>query len=275
MNTFVWNQPGEWLKSTKEIVTDLWGSDFIYTLRRNKIKPNVFDPKFFLNAIVHKNNTKSFLTNFSNSIANHWSNITVYHACRVNHIDDYYKKGITPPTIESLDKLVHQTLSPFVETDMMSELFKILKLYYDKTDEKVFVAMDKHHLLLHCNHHLAYGSEYLLSAIMLLPKFGINVEPILVSLEKSIETIPTLFECELPINNLSEEDINELSIILLGETCNRLLDENYLPLSRRTGFAVNGKIQPKWISSHFHPFTSADVKTLPAIWIDTFPRYNF
>lgn len=277
MGTFDWNRPEDWLKSTASVILNLCGIEFVERLRINNVKPNVFDFKWLENSICQSNhyNTEVFLNDFVSQIVNIWSSILAYHSCRVNQIEDYYINGIIPPTIEKLNDIVRAKIEPFIDNRTIDELLILLGKNYNINDEKVFVSIDKTHLILHCTHHLEYGSEYLLSAIMLLQKFGINIKPILVSVKGSKMTKPTVFESELPMNIFSRNDLMELSIILLTETCNRLLNIRYFPLSRRTGFSINGKLQPRWIKSHYHPHINESLKSLPAIWIDSsYPSVN-
>lgn len=277
MTTLQWNKPKEWLEIVTNIIISFWGNDVIYRLKLNNVTPNLFDDTWLNSIIPAKENTHysiSPLEYFAKAIKSNWSHIKVYHACRVKDINDYYSNGIVSSSIEDLDRLVLHTLKPFVEKNKLEKLIRIMHDNYNKSDEKVFVAIDKYHLQLFCGHHLEYGSEYLLSSIMLLKDFGVSIQPILASIKGSSETIPTVIECDVPIDSISTDDFSELSLILLTEGFKMLLLEDYYPPSRRTGFAVGSIIKPSWIKNHKHPSISSKMKTTPPIWLDTFLKIN-
>ena len=277
MNTLQWNKPKEWLETVKKIIINLWGNNFIEELKINNVTPNLFDDDWLNSIVPLKENTHysiSPLEYFAKAIKSNWAHIKVYHACRAKDINDYYSNGIASSTIEDLDRLVLNTLHPFVERNKLEKLIRIMHDHYNESDEKVFVAIDKYHLQLSCGHHLEYGSEYLLSSIMLLENFGISIQPILASIKDSTETTPTIFECDIPNNSISSDDFSELSLILLTEGCKMLLEGNYYPPSRRTGFAVGSIIKPSWIKNHKHPSISSKIKTTPPIWLDTLLKIN-
>jgi hypothetical protein len=250
-----------------------FGEDFIAKLKKKNVKPDLFEFDWFNNIIMQKNeisHSMSPLDHFVREFKSIWSHIKVFHACRVKDISDYYTNGIVSSSIENLDKLVLTILQPFVSKNILENLIRIMHSHYNENDEKVFVAIDKYHLQLFCGHHLEYGSEYLLSSIMMLENFGVSVKPILDSIKKSTETIPTIFECDVPFKNISSDNFLELNHILLTEGSKMLLFDDYYPPSRRTGFGIASIIRPSWIKNHTHPSISTNMTHIPPIWIDTF-----
>ncbi len=272
MSTLQWNKPKEWIETVTKIIINLWGNNFIEELKMNNVTPDLFDDDW-LNTIIPPKEIVSHSINpleyFATAVKTNWSHIKVFHACRVKDIADYYSLGIVSLSIADMDRLVLQTLLPFVDENILENLIKIMHDHYNESDEKVFVAIDKYHLQSFCGHHLEYGSEYLLSSIMLLENFGVSIQPILASIKGSSETIPTIFECDVPNNSISTNDFSELSLILLTEGCKMLLLKDYYPPSRRTSFAVGSIIKSSWIKNHIFPSINAMMKTKPPIWLDT------
>lgn len=273
MNTFQWNMPKEWLEIVTKIIINLWGDDFIEGLKRNNVIPNLFDDDWFNSIVPPKEITPhpiSPLESFAMAVKSNWSHIKVFHACRVKDIADYYSQGVINSSIEDLDKSVLKTLQPYVSEKKLKNLIELMHDHYNESDEKVFVAIDKYHLQLFCSHHLEYGSEYLLSSIMLIENFGISIQPILASIKGSSETIPTIFECDIPIESFYHEDLLEISRILLTEGCKMILWEEYYPPSRRTGFGIKCNIKSAWIKNHLHPVINMKQRLIPPIWLDTY-----
>ncbi|NHZ86076.1 MAG: hypothetical protein GWP19_09365 [Planctomycetia bacterium] len=272
MNTFQWNKPKKWLETVTKIIIKLWGNDFIEGLKRNNVTPNLFNDDW-LNTILPPNeivpHSISPLEYFAMAVKSNWSHIKVFHACRVKDIADYYSKGIVFSSIEDLDRLVLQTLQPYVNEQILTQIVLLMHNHYNENDERVFASLDKHHLQLFCSHHLEYGSEYLLCSIMLLKNFGLSIQPILASFKGSSETIPTIFECDIPIKSFYHKNLLEISRILLTEGCKMILWEEYYPPSRRTGFGIKTNIEPAWIKNHFHPNLNIEQKLIPPVWLDT------
>lgn len=270
MSNFRWNKPNKWFKLTSNLIVDIWGNDFISYLKDNDIKPNLFDLgwlKDYQNKSHLYQLSKSPVDQFSLGLRDLWSKLTVFHACRTKNVATYYSKGIVAPSLKELDLLVIQVLKDEVTTKVRNDLIKLLHNYYDKSDEKVFVAIDRYNLQFYSNHYLEFGSEYLLTAIMLLNRFGINIEPVLNSVRSEKDTIPTIFECEIPIQKISKQDLKELSLILLIETCNKIIDSRYIFPSRRTGICAGSIIDGKMIIGHAHPEIDIYKKILPSTWM--------
>lgn len=272
MTTFKWNKPEVWLKIATKIIIKIWGESFIKELKRNNITPNLFDDMWFESIVQKNNNACNFeisINTFTKEIQTNWSHIKVFHACRSKDVENYYSKGIIALTIKELDDLVVKTLQSFVSQIIISKILVHMHKNYDVKDEIVFISIDKFHLQLFCSHHLDYGSEYLLCSIMLLRNFHIPSRPILDSIKKTSETVPTIFECDIPIESFHHEDLLELSRILLTEGCKKILLENYYPPSRRTGFGINSNIKPSWIKNHIHPSLNMQKNLIPPVWLET------
>lgn len=271
MNVFDWHKSRRWYSDTINIIINLWGKNFIDRLKRNELKPNLYDEQWLLSLLQipkDRTNKRNPIIDFTMEVRSEWDIVKVYHASRVKDISDFCSKGIVAPTIEDLDLKLVEIIHPYVCEKTLIEMLKLLHYHFSKEDEYVFVAIDKNHLRTFCNHHLEYGSEYLLTGIMLLKKFGVELGAFLKLLKESRETTPVIFECDIPFNHIAFSDALELSTIILTESCKMLLESNYFPLSRRTSLKIENRIKPEWIKDYSQPIFNESMKITPPIWID-------
>lgn len=146
-------------------------------------------------------------------------------------------------------------------------------MFYNKSDEKIFVAFDKKHLCEYCWHHLLYGSEYILCCAILLCVFTEKQKDIL-NYIADLGGIPTIFSCDVPIKNIPTDILYETGAILLSEAYKMFKDSTHIPFSRRLNFGIFS-INSDWIVGHESVQDEKSNKYYPPVWIDVakFERY--
>jgi len=268
MNILIWNNHKQWLEHIKDILCNLWGDRIVSELRTKEIVPMIGQSDWFISILNHlKAPSTSPLSDFAKEIQVYWSHIRVYHACRTLNVEDYYRKGIVAPSVEILDEYVKTMLSQYIDPDILSTAMWHMHRYYDKADEKVFVAIDEKHLQSFCGHHLLYGSEYFLCCAMLVGAVTYTLNNILDTIKNSTCTVPTVFISNIPIECIPYDVVLEIAAIILAEGCRMLINPAYIPPSRRLGFGISGKIHPDWIIGHTHPKIDIHVN-IPPTWMD-------
>ena len=268
MNSLIWGHHKQWLQPVECLIRRFCGDEFILRIAKNKVYPILGDLSWFENNLnLHKNHYDSLMLDLINGIKKSWSHIRLYHACRPENIDDYYVKGIVPSSIEALDEYVINTLQEHANIEDISNVLKYMHRFYNKSDEKVFVAFDKEHLETFCDHHLMYGSEYLLCAALLLGTLNNKISYILSTIYNPSSSIPIIFHCDIPIEFIPAKIIYEISLILIVESFRTLMFQSYIPSSKRFGFGISKSIRPDWIIDFTIPIINKE-KCYPSIWMD-------
>lgn len=163
--------------------------------------------------------------------ADEYTHLRAFHACRPLKISDYQNNGITPISYNSaLQDIKDRVVCDYVsDKDAISE-FEKEWTDFDDIHKQVWLQMNKDELLGISSHYLIYGSEFINTIAMHL---GCRDEL------KQIG-IPTIFYCDIPIEDISFQDINDI------QNCfNRHNTYNI-------GFAVN-TVLPQNIVGYEHP----------------------
>lgn len=90
----------------------------------------------------------------------HYDGMIAYHGCRPPDVSSYYRDGLRASANGELDTRAHAIFSciPGVSAKLIDAAIAGL----GRRDEgRIFVCVDKRHLIAHANHYLIYGSERL------------------------------------------------------------------------------------------------------------------
>jgi hypothetical protein len=276
MNTLNWNNHKQWFEYVVGIIRSLWGNDFYYKITKSKILSTFKElgGPYKIEDRHDWHSHRAYL-NLINEIKNAYSHIRAYHACRPKNIDDYYSKGILPSFIKSLEENITSLLKECGASEEIAYVLRYMRKFYNESDEKVYVAVDKNHLETFCDHHLIYGSEYFLCAAALLGTLNNNINETIAAVSKQRSTFPVLFHCDIPIGSISNDALNEISGRLIIESLSMIVNPQYKPLSIRFGFGILDSIRPDWIVEHTFPILKNE-NISPPIWIDLdeFKRYS-
>lgn len=254
MKTFKWSDAEDWNNTLFALMHDCLGDQVIEYLRKNPPKYVVSDDSYWLDkAIVdcgYNLSTTSFQL-LSDRFISHYTKIRVFHACRPENIDAYYKNGILPLNpVEwhtKAKKLFINAKIPEVSESQIEATIKDVKIETRKGN--IHLALDDKFLIDHCGHYLIHGSEYLMSiAVHLGRAVGRDLTEVLRNIG-----IPTVFICDIPIYKVSIGEILELSGILLEYLFESILSGRPMPSSLDCTFTLNNIIEPEFIISHYNP----------------------
>lgn len=171
--------------------------------------------------------------------------IRLYHACRTNNIESYYKNGLIVPNkkdYHNLFNLYCEELSLDISKKQMIQGHKLIEDM--EIESKIFFTLMPDILVKHSGHYLSYGSEkifYILQSILgqkayylIENKFG----------------KATIFIVDFPICNLYSfrQQIIYREIIL----CLKDFSE-YGEYYTEEDCWHDKNILPKYISNHYHP----------------------
>ncbi len=268
MNIFIWNNHNQWSNTFNYIIGELWGECILHEDKKTEISPIIGKEDWIDNFLRSKQiSSPKPLVDFTRAIKAHWSHIRVYHACSPQNVETYYRNGIVPSSIKKLDEYAKKILCQYADPATISIILKYMHCHYDEADERVFVAIDKNHLRTFCGHHLLFGSEYFLCCAMILGTMTGKLKDILEHIKTKTITMPTLLSCDVPMEYVPTDVINEISAIILAEGFRMLMSPMYTPPSRRFGFGMSRIIPSSWISKH----TQVQIEgytTYPPVWID-------
>jgi len=260
MDVFDWENFCDWRREVIHILTKMWGEKALAV--SDDLVPLIGTQEWLMELLEGASGDP--IAEFSNEISVRWRMIRTYHACRPEHTKKYYQCGIKRKTIRKLEKHAIEFFNKFQKTKDVEHIIDCMRKLYGKSDERVFVSIDRKHLQKYCAHYLLYGSEFiLLYGILLGTRLGCQNE-ILMHIRQNAG-MPTIFYCNVPIAILPDDVLSELSAILLAETYRWHKDNRYSPPSRRFGFGICRKISPAWIVGHEHPKIN-DYFTHPPIW---------
>ncbi len=174
-----------------------------------------------------------------------YTHIKMYHACRPIDIENYYKKGIQVANYGNLINVILpsilQTLDANIDKEHIEE--EVIKLGNFHNNAICF-ALDDTFTIKYSGHYLIYGSEYLSSIINSIDN---KTNTRLMNGLKSIG-IPTMFELNIPIYELNENDIYNIVNIIYNAI--NMKDGNY---QIDFTFQVYKNIDPSYIVGFYHP----------------------
>ena len=264
MSVLVWNNFEQWREDILCIVTRLWGKKTLTPSKLRGIVPLVGTDKWLTELLGGNNNNP--IAEFTREVKKHWRYIRAYHACCTHDTALYYQQGIKAATLRALEMNAVKLFQKYqVQGDILLPLEQ-MRRFYDISDERVFLSIDKKHLQNYCTHHLLYGSEYILLYGMLLGT-QLGCQEDVISHMKQQSGLPTIFACNIPVNNVPSDVISEISTILIAETCRRQKSSHYRPPSRRLGFGIHSTVLPAWILEHTHPEVCMS-SLYPPLWIE-------
>jgi len=160
-----------------------------------------------------------------------YSHIRGYHGCRVLDLDDYYKHGIVPINKnETLKRALYLLQNEELSEDKIIEVFNSHWIELGDTHKYVWLTLIKNELIDFCGHYLIYGSEFIC---------GMAAE--LRCQESLRKGIPTIFSCDIPIEKIPSDYLDDLS---------RRIQAGY---GHNFGFKVIGSINKDEIVKCEHP----------------------
>jgi hypothetical protein len=182
----------------------------------------------------------------NSTLKKEYTHIRGYHACRPIDFDSYYKNGLRILNLVDLKPIAVNIFCSHFPDLTPKDITEGFEYVNGETRQGfLYFAIDKRELLTYSGHYLIYGSEFLHGvAVYLRGKHGYNYSSILKNMG-----IPTIFECNIPIEYLNQSTIDDLDSIL-----QKYVNSN-LKTSPRIDFSliISKPINSDLIVNHSHP----------------------
>ncbi len=138
--------------------------------------------------------------------------LKVFHGCRPQSVDSYYKNGFLVKKSEWLKNSLFE-LFPDIGNDLKQKAFEsVYSLRKDEDVKTYFIADTARFINGGSGHYLIYGSEFILSATRFLED-RLNM-PLIHRLKTT--GVPTIFEVDIPYRLLTKSEIQDLACVLLS-----------------------------------------------------------
>jgi hypothetical protein len=180
-----------------------------------------------------------------------------YHGCRPFSIESYFRDGLR---VLSRDRLARYAFELFEGTISYEDLIlRAQKADLQTRLGNVYFTAEAEELVSECGHYLIYGGEAL-SCLWHDGNGGINHLFADCQARHREKGIPTVFECDVPIEWLPNAFRKELANTLVTYHL-KLESEKPVPVndwSRNWGHYISRDLPPRLIRSHFHPANIPD-----------------
>jgi hypothetical protein len=241
---FIWNKYKSWRGTILRLLDDLIDESVFAELKRNPPRYFVGDNLGWLDGAIER--AKGIIqpdirTTLSERLSHHYQFIRAFHGCRTDSIRPYREHGVRPSDPSALYQIA---LSLFSDKGRIDAAMKDIGVWYpDYNRGKAFFCLQMEELVEQCGHYLLYGSEYLLC---IANRVG---EPEVLRRRGRA----TAIECNVPIGDVSPDDIRELAGDILREIFERYCDRTYQAEILSFGFAITTILAPKNIVGFHFP----------------------
>jgi len=174
--------------------------------------------------------------------------IRAYHGCRVFDLNDYYKNGLKIPSKKMYIELFNKYCR-YLDFELSESQYERAIKYINESnlEREIFFNLSKKELLTYSSHYITYGSEKIQAAFA----NALFTSPQFLFLN-NITTIPTIFEIDVPINFLDEDQKRFACAEILMSLCDYIDGFDY-DADRDRALVLRRNLPAKYISSHIHP----------------------
>ena len=187
------------------------------------------------------------------ALGDHFDAIRLFHGCRPEHINQYYKRGFVRHDGDVIERARRVLGARFgLDSEILERAISETNLTLDH--DRLFFALDDRALLRYAGHYLIYGSESIMSiAASVIHLGGPNLQPRLRTIGR-----PTLFVCDMPwalLDDVSKREIAESLYDEYRTVRGRQKRESGL---RDHTVVMWHDVPPSSIVSHHHPARIVD-----------------
>jgi hypothetical protein len=198
-------------------------------------------------------------------ISHNFNKLKVYHACRADNVDSYYKNGLIPLTPIKAQEVFRDCCCSFASQEDIDTAINAVTV--GNREGRVHVCLDDRVFFERSGQYLIYGSEYICCLAFHLPQHSEKAHGILRSKGKA-----TVLICHLPFSVIVEY-LDRLLSIMIADHFFRIAN------SRRDvhiiDFAIDfSQIQPENIIDRYFPVRIKDPYKPFAIWNDELMKYE-
>lgn len=242
------------------------GHSYSDTVKKNAEKVQYRDSETeACNLFAEQTSRERLIEAVTNEISNNFNEVLVYHACRTNRVNDYYKNGIVPLSPIEAQEQFRDCFSDHVSQDDIDTAIAAVSL---KTrDEVVHAVLDGRVFIDSSGHYLIYGGEYQNSLSINLPGASELTRDILKGIGKA-----TVFVCRLPFSTVT--NLESLASFMMSDYFFRIAhNRNEVNVIDYT-VTLKETISPDAIVRHYCPIRIRDPYKQYAVWNDETMEYE-
>lgn len=182
--------------------------------------------------------------------------LLLFHGCRPEDLGHYFNHGIVPL---DTDQFVQQARTLFLSgryPELSEAHFEqaLAEIDVHGRQGRLYLAVDRKGLESYGPHYILYGSEFLQAIASGLGRLTMRDY----RKELSREGIPTVIECEIPVDYLSRNTLGHLACAALEIALNLKIGRwESVPMVDIT-FELYSSIPPDMIVDHYHPSSLVD-----------------
>lgn len=182
-----------------------------------------------------------------------YKSIRGFHACRCLDPNSYYDRGILPLDREQAFALAKEIFNEqnFEEIDSPN-LERALELTsFEGREQRTFFGLDKRYISREGSHYLTFGSE-------IMQVIAVNLKEVLengIDYKETLKRIgtATVFECNLPLELISHQDVKSLVLEMTNCYFRSLMIDDFKLEWLDFTISLNEPLSPSHIVKHFTP----------------------
>ena len=242
----VWGDPQDWNWAVCRFLRDCIPQNV-----RSAIEGEADPRMYFYDDTRWKGKKITGLNELLKEFQRTYRTIRMFHACRTEDVDSYFRDGFLVLNADSQLKKAREIFM----TDHFPQITNehIISAARERENQgrenRLYFCLDDSELIKHAPHYLKYGSEYIsVIATYLTQTTGVDCKKIL-----SDKGLPTIFVCDVPVPWIKQDNIFHLLVELI--TWNML--EPYVVGQEKPSidftFTFSRSLPPSVIKSYYHP----------------------
>lgn len=187
-----------------------------------------------------------------------FNGVKVFHGCRPDNVESYYSNGLLPLDAEMGKRIAMRIFlsDRFPELSEQDIENAAERVTGEWRHGRLYVSLDDRFLLKEGGHYLIYGSEYICAIAANLQSIQGTDYDYQQHLRQKGR--PTVFVCQLPIDQITLSDRKGLVAALVGEIASDPSFKRGKSFPIDVSFLLKSKLEPTCILSHRHPRTILD-----------------
>jgi len=254
-NIFALSNREKWRPLIEESISDFIRPDILESIRDADYDCLYSDDSFWIDEIIEAHD--GFEINMMDVLADMLPSIfkafRAYHGTRTEDLSSFYTKGLKKLNCLEIEELAKKmfidSADPISSGDKLRSAIETVdrRNPHAQTEGHVYFCMDETELLEDAGHYLIYGSEYLYN-------LGIRITSQTYTKNRLIGIgLPTIFMCDIPIDQIDRRTIREFSGIILSDVIGKLIGLEEDPFSAGTALSIKSDLSSEFIAGHWHP----------------------
>jgi hypothetical protein len=249
---FIWKNWEEWLDEVYSILVSIFPKKIINSIISSPPDDFYIGDPYFVEQLADATQLQTkgeIIDQITREFIQTYSIVRLYHACHPKDLGEYYRRGLR---ILDFQEQVSIAKELFLDDDLVSESsfnYAVGEASQDGREGKLYLSVCDDTLKSLGGLYLLYGSEYL--SIIANRLTDVTGKDFLVVLRD--RGIPTMWICDVPIENLHKEWFADL-ISNIVTTCFGYHSDiiEHFPQPDFT-FEFTKSLPPSVIKDHYHP----------------------